>query len=134
MKTKKEKNKFIIPNYHRPAFPAVKSPGDALRYWVPEFEKYGVKLAFESDGHVYKRTSPIFNGKVDFKKGIRYLGEGGLGVPLRTPEKQSEWYFGDDSMVDSKFHFFILRQSKNSINILSIDEEGKIFDSLNLVK
>ena len=41
-----------------------------------------------------KETSPIFKGKVDFKNGIRYLGEGGLGVPLRNPEKQNEWYFG----------------------------------------
>ena len=134
LKTLKDKNKFIIPNYHRPAFPAVKSPGDARRYWVPEFEKHGVKLALESDGYVYKRTSPIFKGKVDFKNGIRYLGEGGLGVPLRNPEKQNEWYFGQDSMVDSKFHFFLLKKENNAINILSIDEEGKVFDSLKLMK
>ena len=37
-------------------------------------------------------------------------------------------------MVDSKFHFFLLKKENNAINILSIDEEGKVFDSLKLMK
>ena len=38
--------KWIIPNYHRPAFPGVKRPGGALKHWVPLFDKYHVDLVF----------------------------------------------------------------------------------------
>ena len=33
-------HQWLLANYHRPAWPAVKSPGRALKYWVPIFEKY----------------------------------------------------------------------------------------------
>tara|TARA_B100000925_G_C22010930_1_gene476389 strand:+ start:8955 stop:10091 length:1137 start_codon:yes stop_codon:yes gene_type:complete len=125
-------SKWIIPNYHRPAFPGVKKPGDALRYWVPLFEKHQVDVVFESDGHVYKKTAPVFKGKIDHQKGIRYLGEGGLGVPLREPEKASAWYFSGDGRVEKKYHFFSLEKQLDKIFIQSVDENLKVFDSVQL--
>ena len=125
-------SKWIIPNYHRPAFPGVKKPGDALRFWVPLFEKYKADVVFESDGHVYKKTAPIFDGKVDREKGIRYLGEGGLGVALREPEKASEWYFSGDGKVEKKYHFFAIEKLLDKIYIHSIDENLSSFDSVEL--
>jgi acid phosphatase type 7 len=132
LKKLSKESKWIIPNYHRPAYPAVKKPGDALRYWVPLFEKYQVDVVFESDGHVYKKTAPIFNGKIDREKGIRYLGEGGLGVPLREPEKSGEWYFSGDGRVEKKYHFFSLEKRLDKIFIHSVDEKLNTFDSVQL--
>ena len=121
-----------MPNYHRPAFPAVKKPGDALKFWVPLFEKYQVDVVFESDGHVYKKTAPVFGGKVNHDKGIRYMGEGGLGVALREPEKAGEWYFSGDGRVEKKYHFFALEKLLDKIYIYSIDENLTPFDSVEL--
>ncbi len=103
-----KRQKWLIANYHRPAYPAVKKPGRAKKHWVPLFEKYGVDLVFESDGHTLKRTVPIFQGKRDDKKGIVYLGEGGLGVNLRTPKMQNKWYFQSPGYAKSAYHFFAL--------------------------
>jgi phosphodiesterase/alkaline phosphatase D-like protein len=36
--------KWLVVNYHRPAFPAVKTPSGAREHWVPLFEEYGVDL------------------------------------------------------------------------------------------
>ena len=126
-------SKWIIPNYHRPAYPGVKKPGDALRYWVPLFEKYNVDVVFESDGHVYKKTAPIFAGKVNREKGIRYLGEGGLGVALCVSLKNQESgiFLGMDGLK-KKYHFFAIEKLLDKIYIHSIDENLSAFDSIEL--
>ena len=51
--------RWIIPHYHEPAYPAVKTPSAAREFWVPLFEQYGADLACESDGHILKRTVPL---------------------------------------------------------------------------
>lgn len=83
---------WIVANYHRAAWPAVKSPSGALQHWVPLFEKYLVDLVFESDGHALKKTVPIRNKAQDDINGIIYVGEGGLGVKQRKPSNKDKWY------------------------------------------
>lgn len=85
--------RWLLVNYHRPCYPAVKKPGPHATPWVPEFERYNVDVAFESDGHVFKRTPPIRDGKRD-ESGIVYVGEGGLGVPQRKP-RQDDWWLAE---------------------------------------
>src|SRR5690606_950534 len=84
LSTESRTARWIVPNYHTPAYPGGKAPGEALQHWVPLFEKHQVDVVFESDGHVLKRTAPVYQGKVDHERGITYVGEGGLGVKLRT--------------------------------------------------
>lgn len=91
----------ILPNYHRPAYPAVKEPSGARQFWVPLFEQYNVDLAFESDGHVLKRTVPIRNDQLD-PTGVVYVGEGGLGVDQRRPI--SAWYLNAPGVAKSAHH------------------------------
>lgn len=78
----------IVAGYHRPAWPAQKTPGDTTA-WIDEFETYQVNLVLESDGHVLKQTCPIFNNACDPANGIVYVGEGGLGVSQRTPRNDA---------------------------------------------
>ncbi|MBT5909901.1 MAG: metallophosphoesterase family protein, partial [Opitutae bacterium] len=59
------KVRWLLAEYHRPAWPAVKKPGAAKEFWVPLFEEFDVDLVVESDGHVIKRTVPIRNEKKD---------------------------------------------------------------------
>ena len=68
--------RWLLAEYHRPAWPAVKRPGAAQEFWVPLFEEFDVDLVVESDGHVIKRTVPIRNEKKD-STGVVYVGEGG---------------------------------------------------------
>ena len=78
----------------------------AIQSWVPLFEKHNVDLVCEADGHNIKRTVPIRNGKQD-ETGIVYIGEGGLGVPQRTP-KNDRWYLQSPGMADKGHHVFVL--------------------------
>lgn len=87
----RESSRWLVLNYHRPMFPAVKEPSAAAPFWVPTFERHDVDLVFESDGHVMKRTVAIRDGEPD-PTGVTYLGEGGLGVPQRRPDS-NRWPF-----------------------------------------
>ena len=72
-------HRWVVPQYHRPGFAAVKISSGALAHWVPMFEEFNLKLASECDGHVINRTVPIPGGKHD-DTGVVYIGEGGFGV------------------------------------------------------
>ncbi|RLA62918.1 MAG: phosphatase [Epsilonproteobacteria bacterium] len=126
----KEHN-WLLANYHRPAWPAVKSPGRALKYWVPIFEKYQFDLVFESDGHVLKKTQPIFERQLDYEKGIIYVGEGGMGVKLRRP-RTNKWYLEGPGYATSKYHVFMLDVSSSKMTCSVVLKNQSIYDSFDL--
>jgi hypothetical protein len=97
--------------YHKPAYPAVKhfDREDFARVrqvWVPLFEKYDIDIALESDGHALKKTVPLLQNKPN-PKGIIYIGEGGMGVPQRTPDPE-RWYFLNGGHASSNHHVWKL--------------------------
>jgi hypothetical protein len=113
-------------NYHRPAYPAVKKPSSALRHWVPIFEKYDLDVAFESDGHTWKRTAAVRDGKPD-PTGVTYIGEGGLGVRQRTPDPD-RWYF-KEGKVGSSHHVQKITVTKDKLKVETIAMDGKTLDT-----
>ena len=106
--------RWLLAEYHRPAWPAVKTPGAAKKFWVPLFEQYNMDLVVESDGHVIKRTVPIRNEKMD-STGIVYVGEGGLGVPQRSP-KTDRWYLQKPGMAGADHHVMRITFAKESMD------------------
>lgn len=119
-------SRWVVTNYHRPAFPAVKSPGKSRQEWVPLFDQYSVDLAVESDGHTLKRTAPIRAEVID-PLGTVYVGEGGLGVPQRIPAKADEWYF-QGGLTASKHHVQLLTVSAERMDFDVIDEGALLID------
>ncbi len=120
-------NRWLLVQYHRPAYPAVKSPGSALQSWVPSFEKYNVDLVCEMDGHNIKRTVPI-RGNVRDPTGIVYIGEGGLGVSQRTPKKE-RWYLKDPGFASAGSHIFVLTFEAEKLTGRCVELNGKVADT-----
>lgn len=94
--------RWLLATYHRPIWPAVKSPSSAKPHWAPLFERHDVDLVLESDGHCMKRTVPIRDDARD-PTGVVYLGEGGLGVRQRRP-RDDRWYLHEPGMTRSGHH------------------------------
>ena len=123
----------IFPVYHFPAYGIMKSglknqnSKDAREHWVPLFEKYNVRLAFENDHHIYKRSKPIRNGKVNEASGVTYVGDGAYGVQLRKLPKnwQELWYV---ETAKSVRHLILVTASESGAHIEAIDENGKTID------
>jgi hypothetical protein len=121
-----QSGRWIIPSYHRPAYPAVKTPGGAKQFFVPLFEKYDVDVVCESDGHALKRTVPIRNDRYD-PTGIVYVGEGGLGVPQRAPIKQ--WFLESPGMAKSAHHVQLFSFSPEQLVYEARLMTGKVDDT-----
>jgi MYXO-CTERM domain-containing protein len=121
----RDERRWILANYHRPAYPAVKSPGGAKTHWVPLFEKYNVDLVCESDGHVLKRTVPIRNDE-KAEDGIVYVGEGGLGVKQRTPDER--WYLEEPGMAMSAHHVQLLSFGPDELGYRALTLDGDVVD------
>ncbi len=122
------KKRWLLAQYHRPAFPAVKQPWLNLMHWVPVFEKYNLDLVCEGDGHNIKRTVPIRDFKED-PTGIVYIGEGGLGVGQRAP-KQGRWYLSSRQAKSGQGHHVQLltfTQKKLTCQVILLG--GQVFDS-----
>lgn len=123
-------SKWLVVNYHRPAYPAVKSPSGAKEHWVPLFEQFDVDMVCESDGHTLKRTPPIRNDRIDYT-GVVYVGEGGLGVPQRTPDLD-RWYLQAPGMATAGHHVQLLSFEPELLRYGAILEQGVLLDEITI--
>ncbi|HBC92285.1 MAG TPA: hypothetical protein DCZ10_05110 [Pelotomaculum sp.] len=60
---------------HHPAYSVVSDQAGAAVFanWVPLFEAAEVDLVLYGHQHIYMRTKPMWEGQVDYEKGITYL-------------------------------------------------------------
>lgn len=130
----KQKNnvRWKIPIYHIAAYPSIysflESRATSIRtHWVPLFEKYGVKLAFEHHNHAFKRTKPLLEGK-EHSSGIVYIGDGAWGVSPRGSFKNSSYF---DSYKKSNC-FSLLTVNKDGLKVETFDLESKAIDEWGL--
>lgn len=124
----------IFPVYHIPAWPSVRpfegSSSTALRLrWVPLFERYGVRMAFENHDHSYKRTVPL-RGNAEVVDGIVYIGDGAWGVPPREVKPvESTWYL---ERSESMRNAVIVTIHGDLLGFVAIDPAGKTIDEMPL--
>ncbi len=124
-------NRWLFVQYHVPAYGSAKSirRGAAQRqYWVPLFEEYGVNLIGEADHHTLKRTVPIRYGAPDPENGIIYIGDGGLGVPQRTPETANRWWLQDPGFAASADHVHLIEFGQEEMRVRAIGPRGNALD------
>jgi hypothetical protein len=119
----------VFPIYHVPAYPSVRKYEDkgnqlVRQHWTPLFDRFGVRVVFENHDHAYKRTRPLFGNKVDYTRGIIYLGDGAWGVDVRKVHPES-WYL--DKAVEAR-HFILATLHGRSQQFQAIDEDGKLID------
>ncbi len=120
----------IIPVYHLGAYPSARDFNSSLatkiRFnWLPLFEEYNVKLAFENHDHTYKRTFPIKRNEIN-ENGIVYVGDGAWGVYVReTHDVEDTWYL---NKALSQRHFILLTLQGAHQQLTVINENGEVID------
>ena len=101
--------------------------GDANpRQLLPVYERHGVDLVLNGHVHLYERTHPIRDGKVDLKDGIVHLTTGGGGGGLENFVPHSSWIKAA-GRVD--YHTCIFQVDGRSIHLKAFDKDGILFDT-----
>ncbi len=120
--------RWKVAQYHRPIWPAVKLADAAKFHWQPVFDNERYDLVCEADGHTLKRTPPILgNNFVD--DGVVYIGEGGLGVPQRTPFSGSRLFLQSPGHAASAHHVWKLDFTAAEIRCAAIGKDGTTLDT-----
>ena len=116
--------------YHRPAYGTqVKEDHESVRKeWVPLFEKYSVDTAFEHDHHVYKRTLPLKENKID-KNGVVYIGDGAWAVEVRNIPVEKTYKLGYVIRSEKYNHLIEVTLHENRQQYDAYQSDGKWFDS-----
>jgi acid phosphatase type 7 len=120
----------LFPIYHVAAYPSHRrfdgrTETEVRENWVPLFERFGVRVAFENHDHTYKRTHPIRAGKVD-PSGVVYLGDGAWGVSTRKVHNPAEtWYL---KRAESVRNFIIVTVHGTHQHFLMLNHLGKVID------
>ncbi len=117
--------KWKVAVLHNPVY-AVNSDNTSLlikEKWAPIFEKYGVDLVFEGHQHVYSRRLPIYQGHVDYDKGITYI----MGV------SGSKFYdSADESLAEKTVYnvsnYQLVKIDGDVLTVQSIDALGNELD------
>ncbi len=121
----------VFPVYHVPAYPSYRPfDGEVSRrvreHWVPLFEQYGIRMAFENHDHTYKRTHPLRGGQIDAAQGILYLGDGAWGIGTRTPDP-SRWYLQKTEAVD---HCMLVVLDGGERRVTVLGHGGAVIDEI----
>jgi predicted phosphodiesterase len=110
---------------------ATTSGDTRVRNFVKLYEKHKVDVVFSGHIHLYERTWPIRENKVDEKNGVVYVTSGGGGAPLEnfapTPA-----FFKQEGRVD--YHFCYVTVHQGTFNFKAFDQEGRLFDQFSLKK
>ena len=127
----------VFPVYHVPAYPSVRRFEGAVsarvrENWVPLFERYGVRAAFENHDHAYKRTHPLRGGQIN-PDGIVFLGDGAWGVETRPIGREQggkqPWYL---QRGESLRHFILVTLDGGTQHFQAIGQDGKMLDELHV--
>ena len=124
---------YVFPIYHVPGYPSVRafegSTSVLVReHWVPLFERYGVRVAFENHDHAYKRTVPIKGGRRD-STGVVYIGDGAWGAvprPIGREHPEPAWYL---ETAKSTNHAIFVTLNARAARFETVDTAGVRFDT-----
>lgn len=95
--------------------------------WAPIFEQYGVDLVFEGHQHVYRRSYPLYEGKIDYEKGVTYI----MGV------SGSKFYGSADETLSERTVYNIstyqlVQIDGDTLTVQTLDAEGNELDFANI--
>ncbi len=125
---------YIICTYHVPLYPSHR-PFDRTisleerNLWLPLFDSYKVSACFENHDHTFKRTK-ILKGNQPSSEGTIYLGDGCFGV---NPREIKNLDLGYLEKAESRRHFWFVEVDAEKLIAKAVDEEGHIFDEVNIL-
>ncbi len=117
--------------FHYPPYVSADYQVEQLRVLCPVLEAHGVDLVFNSHTIVYERSHPLRQDRLDLERGIVYVVAGGAGAKPEWFHPKRAWHTAQARAVP---HFVQVVVAGTTLELRAIDEEGQLFDTLQLRK
>lgn len=101
------------------------------RHLTALYEKHNVDICFNGHIHVYERTWPIRNGKVDRQRGITYITSGGGGGSLEDFSPTPTFFKAE---FRSDYHYCYLTVHQGELHMKAFDKDDRLFDQFEIRK
>ncbi len=95
------------------------------------YEKYKVDINFNGHIHSYERSWPIFQGKIDQARGVRYITTGGGGGGLESAGPHRTWFA---QRVYRGHHVCFAMVHDKTLIFQVFDLEGRLIDQMDITK
>ena len=104
---------------------------EAVRKIVPLYEKHGVDLVMFGHLHLYERSHPMRNGKVDFEQGTIHLLAGGGGGNLEDFAPTPAFF---SAKTHRGHHYLMIEVADDQLMMRMHDTTGAIRDTMRISK
>jgi len=98
---------------------------------VPLYEKYAVDFCLFGHTHMYERSWPILENRVNLKNGVVYINSGGAGGGLEDFDPTRSWFTQE---LQTGHHYTTFAIFDNTLVFKAIDHEGRLFDTFQMEK
>lgn len=105
--------------------------GTDTRKLVPLYERYGLDFCLFGHTHLYERSWPIKDNKINMKNGVVYINSGGAGGGLEAFAPTRSWFTAE---LQSVHHYCTFAIFEDNVIFKSIDHEGKMLDAFQMQK
>jgi predicted phosphodiesterase len=116
---------------HGDAFKSLSTLGTKARNLVPLYEQYGLDFCLFGHTHLYERSWPIKENRINMKEGVVYINSGGAGGGLENFTPTRNWFTLE---LQSVHHYCTFSVYDKHLVFKAIDHEGKLLDAFQMEK
>jgi len=116
---------------HGDTYQSVSTLGTDARNLVPLYERYGLDFCLFGHTHLYERSWPIKDDKINMKNGVVYINSGGAGGGLEAFAPTRSWFTAE---LQSVHHYCTFAIFEDNVMFKSIDHEGRMLDAFQMQK
>ncbi len=118
-------------NDHGDSFKGASTQGTHARNLVPLYEAYGVDFCLFGHTHLYERSWPIMEEKINLKNGVIYINSGGAGGGLEDFDPVRSWFTQE---LQTGHHYCTFAVFEDNLIFKAIDQNGSVFDMFQMKK
>lgn len=116
---------------HGDSFQGLSTLGTDARNLVPLYEQYGVDFCLFGHTHLYERSWPIKEERINMKEGVVYINSGGAGGSLEDFTPSRNWFTLE---LQSVHHYCTFSIFGEHLVFKAIDHEGRMLDAFQMQK
>ncbi|HMR90043.1 MAG TPA: metallophosphoesterase [Saprospiraceae bacterium] len=105
--------------------------GSKSRNLVPLYDKYGLDFCLYGHTHLYERSWPLTNDRINTKDGVIYINSGGAGGYIEDFAPTRSWFTTE---LQAVHHYCTFNIYQDQLIFKAIDHEGRLIDAFQMEK